>query len=68
MVWAASLQLLLMSCNREQQEAMPARGNCRCSVHLFSNRERRQQILGAYFLRTKEAEEDGARGNNRTNL
>lgn len=38
MVWAVSPPLLLMSCNLEQQEAMPAQGNCCCSVHSFTNR------------------------------
>lgn len=38
MVWAVSLQLLLMSCNLEQQEAMPAQGNCCCLVHSLANR------------------------------
>lgn len=37
-MWAASLQLLLMSCNLEQREAMPAQGNCCCLVRLPANR------------------------------
>lgn len=61
MVWAVSLQQVLMSCNLEQQEAMPAEGNCCCLVHSFTNGGGGNHILGAHFLRTKEAEGDGVR-------
>lgn len=62
-MWAVSPQLILMSCNLEQQEAMPAQGNCCCSVHSLTNRGGGSRSLRAHFQRTKEVEGDGVRNN-----
>lgn len=62
LVWAVSLQLLLMSCNLEQREAMPAQGNCCCLVHSLANGGGggiRSSVL--ISKRTKEAEGDSVK-------
>lgn len=62
LVWAVSLQLLLMSCNLEQREAMPAQGNCCCLVHSPANGGGggiRSSVL--ISKRTKEAEGDSVK-------
>lgn len=60
-VWAVSLQLLLMSCNLQQQEAMPARGNCCCAVRSFANRGGGIRSSVLISRRTKGAEGGGVR-------